>query len=114
MNQLDEVDGARWGALAAREVEQLAHDLGALHGEIRDRRCCLPHHLRLTFHEPDVEQDGGEEIVEIMGDPARQRADRLHLLRVANPGLRVDRLSDVPHHQDRVFQSPGRGQGAVE
>ncbi len=43
-----------------------------------------------------VSHDGGEDIVEIMGDAPRQCPDGLHLLRLAEPGLQLEVPADVP------------------
>ena len=63
----------------------------------------------------EVADDGGEDVVEVVGDAARQRADRLELLRLAQLGLEIGALrlgalalGNVPHEArvHRPFAEP--------
>jgi len=110
-----EIDDSRAQHLASAEGEELPGEpgraLGSLGnfldpgtGWIRDRE--------LSKQQMGMADDRGEEIVEVVGDPAGKLADRLHLLRLAKlllalmehrlGSLAVGDVGDDAHHLNDV------------
>jgi len=50
---------------------------------------------RIHQHQRDMALDAHEEVVEVVGDPAGESADSLHLLRLEELGLELPGLGDV-------------------
>ena len=59
-------------------------------------------------HELAAPGDDGQEIVEVVGHPAREPAHRLHLLRLAQLFLHPVLAGHVPHHAHVVGHVAGR------
>ena len=116
-----QVDHPGVGALPAGKGEQPAHQGGGPIGGGADA-VQLAAHLGLAA-QPEGEQlgrphDGGEQVVELVGDAARQPADRLHLLGVQQLLLEALALAHVGHQPQRadvvallVVQRVGGDQG---
>ena len=93
-----DVDLARLQRLAAREGQKLGGDLGATRGRIVDElgnrgEMGLVRHAFLK--DLDRPGDDGEDVVEVMGDAARELADRIHLLGLTQPLLGLVLLGQV-------------------
>ena len=107
--------------MPARKGEQAADQRGGAVGGRADAVQLGPH-LGLAS-QPEGEKlgrphDAGEEVVELVRNPARQPADRFHLLRVQELILEPPALPHVVHHAQRadeialvVVQGAGRDQG---
>ena len=73
-------------ALPAAESEYLLHQPGRALRRHLNRRQALVYRLPVSKRLPrqhDVAEDRAEDVVEVVRDPAGQRADRLHFLRLA-------------------------------
>ena len=114
LHQLHQIDGLGRRALSTGKDQQLAHHLGSLLRKVADRRNRVRRGVWLVLQQPCVEQDRREKIVEVVSHAAGQGADRLHLLRVAQPLLGIHRLGDVSHHQDGVLQPFGHAQRTLQ
>ncbi len=92
--------------------EQLAGQVGGPAGGLLDRPQERP--VRVVGPEPDqrqVAEHGGQQVVEVVGHPAGQLADRLHLLGLPELLLQLPPLGHVHRHAEPVheFPPPGRG-----
>ena len=88
---LDEVLGARAGADDV--LEEAVDGVGGIelgHGEVREA------------------QDRGEQVVEVVGDAGGERADRFHLLGLADLALELGALGDVARDADDADDGAGR------
>ena len=92
--------------LAAREGEQLADEAGRAVGARLDRQDLrvdgVAGLVRLQQQVGEAD-DRGQHVVEVVGDAAGQRADRLHLLRLGELLLERLRLGHVDHVEDRAL-----------
>ena len=96
--QVDDLGGE---GLPAREGEQLRGQFGAardpvqrdLHAPLRG---CVAGDIALE--QVQIAADDMQQIVEVVRDAARQIADRLHLLAVAQRGLGLDQLCGARLH----------------
>ena len=82
----DGVEHLRLQGLAAREGEELAGELGAPVGRVRDGLdvAAAPLVRQVGAAElVDRGADDGQQVIEVMGDAAGQLADGLHLLGLA-------------------------------
>ncbi|KAF1854886.1 hypothetical protein Lal_00009772 [Lupinus albus] len=94
-----DVDGTQVQVLVARERQQLAGQLAAaLAGTARDLRALL-RHLVLRHQEDQVHAalDHVQEVVEIVGDAARQAPDGFHLLELHHRQLHALAFDDFVH-----------------
>ena len=60
---------------------------------------------QIHFDQREIAEDSGEEIVEIVGDAASELTDRLHLLRLPQPFLKLALLREVlqaPDPSDQI------------
>ena len=94
----------------ARVREHLAGQFGEPPGGALDflqmpapRRGVARHERREHF---GVAEDGGEQVVEIVRDPARQHAEAFQLLALPERLLRLDARGDV-HHDPAPADAPG-------
>ncbi len=107
-----EVQHLRLEQLVAAEREQLARERGRPLRRLLDllragaQRVVL---AQLLEHQVAVAADGGEDVVEVVRDPAREAAHGLQLLRLAELILEVAALGDVPPDHE----NPGRRSGVV-
>src|SRR4051794_982622 len=110
---LVEVERDRVHHLLAREREQLARELRGALGRPLD----LAQFVRAragadaALREPAVAADHGQQVVEVMRDAARELADRLHLLRLAQLLLERAPPGDVFEHE-QVQTGPELGGAA--
>ena len=111
-DQRVDVEHLRLEDLLAAEGQELARQAGRALGRPPDLLHVVGQRVALLQHAPDqvaVAHDDGQEVVEVVGDPAGQAADGLHLLRLPQLGLEALPLGDVL--QDR--QRPDRRAGGV-
>ena len=111
------VDRLRVEGLAAREGEQAVGErggpLGRAHGGLGVALDVLGAALGdAGLHEVEGADDAGEQVVEVVGDAARELAHRLHLLRLAQLILQELALRDVT--ADPIDDVRLRGQGPVD
>jgi hypothetical protein len=85
--------------LAAAEREQLARERGRLRGGAGDLRELLA--AVAAREDLGVAGDHRQQVVEVVRDAAGEAADRLHLLRVAQPALEPLALADVVGEHER-------------
>ena len=81
-----EREHARLEHLTSAERQQLAGQAGGPLARVADLLDVSPDRIvgaELLQDQIAVAQDAGEQVVEVVGDPARQLPDGLHLLRVA-------------------------------
>ena len=98
------------GRLAA-EGEDLLHQVGGAAAALADVQQVAVHlGARLGVQQGHVREadDAAEDVVEIVGDAARQGADGLHLLGLAHARLDLGLVGDVPLHTDEVGDGAGR------
>jgi hypothetical protein len=87
----------------AAEREELAREGGRALGGALDQLDGLAHAIvDLPQQELAAAQDDREQIVEVVGDAAREAADRLHLLGLAELALEGAVLGDVGEHAQRA------------
>ena len=98
--QFAQVGRARLQHLAAPEGEQPARQVGAAFGRHPHR---LGERTQLVVEQAGehigVEQDGGQQIVEVMRDPAGELAERFDPLCLRELDLDLLLLGDVGHHE---------------
>ncbi len=90
------------------EGEELAGELGGAHSGALDLAEGLLHvggQLVEGAQEGDVAEDGGEQVVEVVGDTAGEGPDRLHLLRLEELPLQAGALAAV-HQQQQAAANP--------
>ena len=110
-DRLVEIEHARLEQLLAAEGQQLArHRSGALGGapdllDVGARRMIRRH---FAERELRVAGDRGQRVVQVVGDAARQPADRFHLLRLPQLILEQAPLGDVLHGADHPQRPPLR------
>ena len=94
-----DVGRTRHQRLAPAEGEEPRREIGAVLGGKPHRLCELAQALVLDLRGEHlgVEQDGGQHVVEVVGDAAGQLADGLHALRLGELGFRVLLVGDVGH-----------------
>ena len=97
-----QVEDARLEHLAAAEREQLARERGRARRGLLDLLgvAALAWIGLGVDQELAVARDRGQEVVEVVRDPARQPADRLHLLRLAQLHLELTLVREVTDHGD--------------
>ena len=98
VNQLRDIDGRRVQVLLAGEGEQALGERGAAFGPFDralDQAQCPGVVLQPLAQQLQVAEHGGQQIVEVVGDPAGELADRLHLLRLAERLLDLDAFPDL-------------------
>ncbi len=91
--------------LAAREGEQLPHQAGGPVGVLLDLHDVLERRIgRPVVREQQVgiAEDGGQHVVEVVRDAARELADGLHLLRLGEALLQRALLGGVEHEEMRA------------
>jgi len=90
LHGLVEVDGPDLVAALAGVAQQLGREAGAAVDELLDVAqplVVLVLRAEIEEHQRGVSLDGHEQVVEVVGDPAGQGADGLHLLGLAQLGL---------------------------
>ena len=104
VEHLVEVERPRLQHLPAPEREQLARELRRRArrrgGSRRDRGASSSFAVRALEQQRRVAGDRGEEVVEVVGDPAGEPADALELLRAQELGLEPLPLGDVAEVED--------------
>ncbi len=93
-----DVDDAQKERLPAAEGEELVRERSREVRRLADFREVLEHPLPLVDLPDDqvaVPEDRGEDVVEVVRDPAREPADRVHLLRLEQLLLEPLALGDV-------------------
>src|SRR5262245_55903160 len=78
-------------AVCLREREQLSHDFGAALGRVANRDEVVAQRVACAAVERQLREadDDGEDVVEVVGDPASQPSDGVHLLRLNELGLQL-------------------------
>ncbi|MFT3915606.1 MAG: hypothetical protein QM704_16275 [Anaeromyxobacteraceae bacterium] len=94
-----EVDHLQLEALAAAEGEHLRGEGAGALGGVGDRLEVLVRRMGLgeaVLHEARADEDRGEEVVEVVGDPAREAADGLEPLGLLEPEAQPLALLNLP------------------
>ena len=97
-HQAVDLDLARLQRLAAREGQKLRGDRRAARRRVVDQlgdRCKLRLVRQAVLQDLDRAGDDGQHVVEVVGDAAGELADRIHLLRLAQPLLGLVLLGQV-------------------
>ena len=99
-----QIDDARLRELPAREQQQLARQRRGALGRVHDlvRRLGRAAGRERVLEHARVAADHGQQIVEVVRDAAREAADRVHLLRLAQLLLERELLGEVARLRDQV------------
>ena len=100
-----ELQRLRSKRLAARERQQLPHQTRRPVGVLLDLHDVLKRRIGRAMvgeQEVGIADDGGQHVVEVMRDAARELADRLHLLALREVLLQRALLGRVERENDRV------------
>ena len=93
----------------ARELLDAAHRLRTARGRLFDDVEAAPHDVhvgRVLAHELGVAEDGLEQIVEVVGDPARHLAERGELLGLVHLRLELPLGGGVAHDGEHALEVP--------
>ncbi len=113
---LVEIENDGIEATSACEREQPVGQPGAHHrGVVGARKqVALLGTLELHLEQLVVAGDDGQQVVEVVRDAARQLADRLHALRLAQGLVLHDLLADVANKLDETYESARRASRSTE
>ncbi|OPZ59291.1 MAG: hypothetical protein BWY87_01078 [Deltaproteobacteria bacterium ADurb.Bin510] len=92
----------------------MAHHVLGTAGRLEDVLLVAPQGARVAEHGQahlGVADDGGQHVVEVVGDAAGQRADGLHLLGLHQLLLEFDLVGDVAAQSDEALDLARRGAG---
>ena len=106
-----DVDHLRLEELPAAEGQELARQAGRALRRPADLLHVVGKGVALLEHAPDqvaVAHDHREEVVEVVGDPAGQPSDRLHLLRLPELGLEPLPLGGILEDRECPDRRAGR------
>jgi hypothetical protein len=108
VDEVTDVHGHAHALHATGEGENLANQgstaLGAAANRIQDLQ--LLRVVDVLLEQADGEENGGQHVVEVVGDAARERPDALHALRPEELGEELLALGDVGvDHQDPIGTS---------
>ena len=98
-----EIEHLRAEDMRPAEGKQLPGQTGRAFGGANNGIDALAHggtHVVFLQHDFRIAANDHEQVIEVVGNPARQAADRFHLLRLSNLFFEAAPASDIPRGND--------------